>query len=262
MTQFFSKPDLYLARCGDLRCALSAVEIPGAPAFMRGLRAVFVTDVHVTPRTTDGQIEALAGKIMAGRPDIVLLGGDYSDDARGTRRFFEGVGRVTAPLGCFGAVGNNDREAFADLRELRRIMSGVGFELLVNEARTVRVHGGRLTVAGLDEYRYGKPDVSGLYPDASAPNLYRLLISHFPKVVSPMPDLMVSGHTHGGQFNLLGITPYTVGFERLIRPDRASRYIEGLHSCRGCEMLVSKGIGASRIPLRVGVRPEIHLLTF
>jgi predicted MPP superfamily phosphohydrolase len=77
-----------------------------------------------------------------------------------------------------------------------------------------------------------------------------------------MPDLMLSGHTHGGQFNLLGVTPYTFGFERLFARRRSSRFIAGLHEYRGAQMLVSKGIGMSRIPLRIGVRSEIHRIDF
>ena len=229
---------------------------------MKGLQALMISDVHALPRTTDAQMDLLARRAAALRPDIVLLCGDYSDDPAPTRRLFERLSILRAPLGMFGALGNNDREAFPDIDALRGIMARAGFALLVNESRAIPVNGGRLIVAGLDEYRYGHPDIAGLYPPEPAPDTYRLLLSHYPRAVDPMPDLMLSGHTHGGQFNLLGVTPYTVGFERLFAWKRASRYVEGLHAYRGGRVLVSKGIGASRIPLRIGVKPEINLIRF
>ena len=260
--QFFSRPDTYIGPCGDLRCTVSECRIPGAPAFMRGLRALFITDVHALPRTTASQIEALAARAADARADILLLGGDYADQAEPCKRLFEGLKRLGAPMGIYGVVGNNDREAFEDIGALRRIMSEAGVVPLINESVTLSVGGGRLIVAGLDEYKHGHPDPAGLYPAGAGEGVYRVLLSHFPRRVSPMPDLMLSGHTHGGQFNLLGITPYTIGFERLIHRNRASHFISGLHRADGGWVFVSKGIGASRIPLRVGVRPEMNLLVF
>lgn len=262
MYQFFSKPDPYFARCGNLRCSVTEARISHAPVFMKGVRALFITDVHATPRTTDADMDALAKKAAALRPDIVLLGGDYADAAAPALRLFERLAALSAPLGMYGVLGNNDREAFPEPSALRSAMARAGFALLVNEARRVSVNGGTLIVAGLDDYRYGSPDPVDLYPAAPAPDCCRLLLSHYPRMVSPMPDLMLCGHTHGGQFNLLGVTPYTIGFERLFARKRASRFIAGLHEYRGARVLVGKGIGASRIPLRVGVRPEINLIRF
>lgn len=260
--QFFSKPDRYFAPCGDLRCWVTECRVPDAPAFMRGLRALFISDVHAIPRTTDGDMAALVDRAAALKPDIVLLGGDYADRPKPALRLLNHLSALRAPLGIYAVLGNNDREAFPDISELRAAMAAAGIALLVNEARSVSVNGGTLIVAGLDEHRRGRPDATGLYPTEPAEDRYRLLLSHYPRMVDPMPDLMLSGHTHGGQFNLLGVTPYTIGFERIVARRRASRFVAGLHDYRGAQVLVSKGIGASRIPLRIGVQPEINLIRF
>ncbi len=260
--QFFSRPDCYCALCGDLRCSVTERRISHAPAFMRGVTALFISDVHALPTTADAAMTALAEKAAALRPDLLLLGGDYSDRPGPTERLFGHLAAIPAPLGRFAVVGNNDREAFPDIEKLRRIMARAGVELLINESRTLRLDGGTLIVAGLDEYRFGAPDAAGLYPDKPAPDRCRLLLSHYPRRVEPMPDVMLCGHTHGGQFNLLGVTPYTIGFERLFARRRASCFIEGLHDMDGAQVLVSKGIGASRLPLRIGVKPEIIFMRF
>lgn len=262
MYQFFSKPDRYFGFCGDLRCDVKETRIPGAPTFMKGLRVLFVSDVHATARTKAEDIAALAEKLAGVNADIILLGGDYADENEHAVRLLKGLGRLSAPLGVYAVAGNNDREAFENIADLRGLMGALGFHLLVNEAVTLRLKGGRLIVAGVDEYRYGNPDATGLYPAKADDNVYRLLLSHYPRAIEPMPDLMLSGHTHGGQFNAFGLNPYTIGFERVIHHRRASRYIEGLHRYRDSWMLVSKGIGASKLPLRIGVAPEVDLIVF
>ena len=262
MYQFLARPDAFLGISGDLRCTLVEHRITGVPPFMRGLRALFLSDIHVMPQTPQSAIEGLVARMKAVRADVVLLGGDYADLPEPAQRWLAAMRGFCAPLGVYAAVGNNDREAFPDVAVLRRRMEDAGIRLLLNESHTVKLRGGRLIVAGVDEYRRGAPEAHGLYPKKSRPDCFRLLISHYPREIDPMPDLMLSGHTHGGQFNFLGITPYAIGFERILHRDRAPRFIAGLHACRGGRIFVSKGLGASRIPLRAGVRPEMDLLLF
>ena len=262
MHQLFSRPDLYIGRCGDLRCRVAEIDVPEAPPFLRGLRALFVTDLHVLPSTGEAALSEFAGRVRALDPELILLGGDYADGAEECARLFRALAPLDAPLGCYGVAGNNDREAWPRLRRLRRVMEAAGARLLVNQAVCLPYHGGKLYIAGLDEYLYGDPRYEGLLPDKAEPGQYRILLSHFAAPVSPMPELMLCGHTHGGQFNLLGVSPYTIGFERVPRRGAPSRFIHGLHDFQGGRMLVSKGIGASRIQWRIGVRPEMHLITF
>ena len=261
MYQRFSKPDLYCARTGRLDAFVHERAISGAPAFMRGVRVLFASDTHVLPRTSDAEIDALVARMAALAPDIALLGGDYSDTAEGAVRLFDALKGLRPPLGMFGVIGNNDAEAWDSARELRRAMAKAGVRLLVNQSERLRVNGGTLYVGGVDEHRYGAPHYDGLYPVAPSPDAYRVLLSHYPCRPARAPDLMLSGHTHGGQFNALGLTPFFVGFERLSRRPR-SMAIAGLCDIGDMKLLVSKGIGASRLQLRVGVRPEVELLTF
>lgn len=263
MYQHFSRPDRYLSRCGHLDVTLVERPIGGAPSFMRGMRALFVADTHVLPRTTRADLDALMGRIAGAKPDMLLLGGDYSDAAGDTVRFFEAMEGIRPPLGSYAVIGNNDAEAWAGrLDELRAIMARQGCELLCNGAVRVPRNGGTIHIAGVDEYKFGGPDAAGLLPEAPRPDAYRILLSHYPVLTPLRPELMLCGHTHGGQFNLLGLTPFAIGFERLNRPRRASAAISGLREIDGMKLLVTKGIGASRIQLRIGVRPEMELLVF
>ena len=261
MYQFFSRPDAQISLCGDLRFHLAERRIPGAPDFMRGLRALFVSDIHADRRTSDDDMARFAARLAEARPDIAFWGGDFADSRDGAARLIEHLSALCPRLGSFAVPGNNDREAWPELGDLRRALARSGVRLLVNESAPVSANGGSIVVAGVDEYRHGCPDASGLYPTEASGACYRVLLSHFPVMPAAMPDLMLSGHTHGGQFNLFGVTPYTIGFERLYG-HRASRFISGQHEYRGAQVIVSKGIGASRLPLRIGVRPEAELLRF
>lgn len=260
--QLFSRPDWYFARTGDLTHRAVNVIIPGAPAFMKGLRAVFVSDTHVMPGTTDGQLDSLFESINALSPDILFLGGDYAEMPGDAVRFYRGLRKVNAPLGKFAVVGNNDHWEEQPIEVTCGAMAECGVRPLMNDACTVPVNGGRLIIAGVDEHLGGKPDARGLYPENREEGMYSILLSHYPCPPEVMPDLMLSGHTHGGQFNFMGITPFTVGFEGIMNREITSRAIAGLHEMNGGKLFVGKGIGASRLQLRIGVRPEIYTLQF
>ena len=111
-------------------------------------------------------------------------------------------------------IGNNDAEAWEGGWALKAVMARAGSKLLVNGGELARERrqaahrrGGRAQAR--------QPDARGLYPEVPARERYRVLLSHYPCMPDARPDLMLSGHTHGGQFNLLGLTPFSIGFERL-----------------------------------------------
>ena len=220
------------------------------------LRAVFAADFHLRRGTDPSDTAGLLAGLGA---DIVLLGGDFSDRREDALRLIDALKAVKAPLGVFAVAGNNDSEAFPKPGTLSRALERAGIRLLRNES----VDAGPLHLGGLDDCLYGRPDASGMFRGCRR---CRVLLSHYPILpevpVEDMPDLMLAGHTHGGQFNLAGLNPYAVGFESFGRR-RATHpaAVSGLHVFGRTQLLISKGIGTSRIPLRVGVRPEIHLLT-
>lgn len=228
------------------------VQISGAPAHMHGLRALFVSDVHLRRSVSDARLEMLIGLMRMQRADLLLLGGDYAEDGDSCARFFAALRKLSFPLGAYAVPGNNDP---GDAALLQSMMARAGVTLLKNRCASIRLPGGTLEIAGCDEHKYGAPRTDGLFSGDSA---YRILLSHFPILPDCACELMLSGHTHGGQFNLMGVTPYTIGFERRF-PLLAVR---GLHRIGEMQLLVSSGVGVSRLPLRIGASPRIHLLEF
>ncbi len=225
------------------------VAIPNAPAYLHGMRALFLSDIHLRRCVSEARLAALMGMIAAQQADLILLGGDYAETDDQCARFFSAFRSISAPLGCFGVIGNND-----DRRTLAGYMAAAGVKLLLNQSATLDLSGGRLQIGGCDEYKFGSPDSQDLFTKDG----YRILLSHFPIQPACAAELMLSGHTHGGQLNLLGITPYSLGFERSLRP----LAVRGRHRLGGMQLLICNGVGVSRLPLRLGAKPQLLAIEF
>lgn len=229
---------------------ITQYSIPDAPRALDGLRICFVSDVHLRGCVPDEKLDALTKLIAAQNAQLLLLGGDYGEGEKQCARFFEAVAPLRFPLGKFAVPGNNDTpEALAMAAER------AGVRLLINRTERVCYSGAALEIAGCDDYKYGSPDTKSLFSESGA---YRILISHFPVPPECACDLEFSGHTHGGQFSLFGLTPYSVFFENKY----GIAVIEGMRRMNGMRMIVSRGIGMSRLPMRVGTPPEILLTIF
>ena len=234
---------------------LVEVTIPDAPEYLHGLRILFVTDLHFSRRTPEDRYTRLKAQIAALRPDLLLLGGDYAEDYHSIVRFLGLLSGVSCPLGAYGVPGNNDYELDPGLEMLSRKTNNVGLPLLVNESVSIALPGGILHIGGCDDYKHGHPDTKQIFPEE---NGYRILISHYPVLPECRAELMLSGHTHGGQFNFFGFTPYSLGYER----KRGLCALSGLHRFGNTHVLVSNGIGVSKFPLRFGAEAQLHLLKF
>lgn len=259
MSSLFPRPDLYIGTAKSSRIACKEEALPGAPEPVKGRRTLFITDVHLRPKVDPMPLRRMIDRAHA---DLILFGGDFADTRSEALRLFDALRGLSAPLGIFAVPGNNDTEAFGSPERLARALEAIGCRLLVNES--VSLLGGTLTVGGVDEYRGGHPDCARIFPKSAGA---KLLLSHYPILprmpADALPDWILSGHTHGGQFNCLGLTPYAIGFERIGKEGSlAPAQVAGIRRMGRTTLVVSKGIGTSRIPLRIGVRPEIHLLTF
>lgn len=229
------------------------VKIKGSPAFLHGLKALFVSDVHLRPGVKDAALQALMNQMAMQQADLLLLGGDYAETDEQCDRFFRELARLHFPLGIYASPGNNDPRG---TQTLEAMMAQAKAVLLKNRSICLDLPGGRLQIGGCDDYKYGSPVTKGLFSAESAD--YRILLSHHPILPECECELMLSGHTHGGQFNLLGLTPYSIGFEYKFR----LQAVTGLHRFGEMQMAVCNGIGVSKLPLRIGAKPQILLLEF
>ena len=222
-----------------------------------GLRVALATDMHAPQEWMDGT--ALARTVAAFRPDLLLVCGDALD-RRGDEHLVRAYETLPASSGKFATLGNWEYQGGCDLARLRREYDRAGVRLLVNEAATVEVRGEPVRLVGLDDVLRGRPRLD-LLEHGSGGHARTIVMSHCPILfddvarVARFPHLVFAGHTHGGQ-----ITPFGHVF---MLPRGSGRFVRGWYEApRGRHRLyVSRGLGNSTIPLRIGSPPEISLLT-
>jgi len=228
----------------------------GAP-----LRIAVLADLHLGSHAGDvPRLVGIVEEVNALAPDLVLMPGDFLNvmPFGGGHIPPERVAALLAPLSaplCVHAVlGNHDHDFGAGRVEAS--LSAHGIEVHENRRRELRHHGAAIDLVGLTDARGGAPDLSllaGLSPQRPA-----LVLTHDPVLFRRMPagpHLMICGHTHGGQIRLPLIGVVTNASEAPLR------WTSGLVEERGARLYVSAGLGTTGLPLRIGVPPEIGLLT-
>ena len=240
--------------------------VPPSLAAFEGLSILFMTDLHVSRMFPEKALVRLIDQTAALRPDILCLGGDLAESEEDQAVMLKHIGRVSPRCGAFAVPGNNDRAHFYQNGvSLTDRLRECGVTMLVDAETHLDLPQGRLTVAGLNALTEHTRPASPLFAGARDDEL-RILMAHYPQSLSlnleicaAVPHLGLAGHTHGGQFRFLGLTPYSIYFERRMASNLMP--IAGWNDMLGFPILVSPGIGTSRLPFRLNVPPAIHLIT-
>lgn len=230
----------------------------GRPAARIGV----LSDLHAAwPLMTVARIGRIADRLLAARPDLVLLAGDFvSTHTRLARAIpVEPVAgalrRLARAVPTLAVLGNHDW--YYGGERVARALEANGVRVLRNQAERVELAAGGLWVAGLDDAWTGRDDAARALGgvDRTAP---LVVLSHVPDPFAALPPeaaLTVAGHTHGGQVCLPGWGPLRTG-SRLPR-----RQAHGLSEAHGRHLYVSGGVGTTALPIRFARPPEIALLT-
>ncbi|MBE6935162.1 MAG: metallophosphoesterase [Ruminococcaceae bacterium] len=233
------------------------VRSPVLPGMADGLRVAQITDTHFGFAYDAEDFARVVTKLNALSPHIVVFTGDLfeeydkypADDAA----IIEALSAITAPHGKYAVLGNHDHGLGAAEDSIRILESG-GFTVLSNESVTLSALG--ITLTGIDDCFFGQG--GSFDPAVFSWDGFDLVLCHEPDLFTALAgqglDLMLSGHTHGGQVRLpiLG---------ELILPYLGREYPMGSYSRAGADLFVSRGLGTSKLPLRFLCPPEIALIT-
>ena len=233
------------------------VIVPGLPAAFHGYRVAQLSDLHLGGFTPPKWGEGWARMTNAAAPDLIAITGDMVSS--GTD-FHHDIARVIGSLraadGVYVSMGNHDY--FGDGEPLVTLLREGGAVVLRNEGRTVTRNGSSLFVAGVDDTWTRRADLRRTLA-ARDPEVCTLLLAHdpdlFPLAASQGVSLVLSGHTHGGQV-ALPFFPKLLGLGKL-----AHRFHLGLYREGNSSLYVHPGLGTTGPPIRVGVAPEIAILT-
>ncbi len=222
-----------------------------------GATVAFLSDIHHGPFFSIERVRTVVELTNALTPDLILLGGDYVHrEPIYIAPCFEELARLSAPLGVYGVLGNHDH--WEDAAETRRQTERVGINLLENRAYWIERNGSRIRVGGVGDLWEDRQDVQATLGGTSDSD-FVLLVSHNPdfaeKLKSDGIDLMLAGHTHGGQCSLFGL------WAPLVPSNYGQKYRRGWVEGPHVREYVSTGIGTITPPVRFCVRPEIVLFT-
>lgn len=237
-----------------LRLSEAEIELPDLPAPFHGTRLLLISDTHSGPFVSPGALSDALARLQALAPDLIVLAGDLTSsqpcELEQTRDAYR---QLRAPLGVYATLGNHDHYS-GEPERLREIIEGLGIEVLHNRAVQIEREGASLSLAGVDDLLLGEPDLDAALRGTVAPVI---LVSHNPDLFFEAArrgvSLVLSGHTHAGQIRMPGLPVLA----------RQSRYRldEGRYRVGDSELVVSRGLGAVGLPLRLWCPPEAVLLT-
>lgn len=242
------------------------VPIAGLTAPFAGLRIVQLSDFHCGQRVTPAYLSEAVELAQAQRGDITVLTGDFIHKGhKHIERMAEVVGKLSAPHGVYAVLGNHDYSVRNSLgirkyRHLHRAVADAltsrGIRVLRNETVPVIRDGRRLHLTGVEDLWSRACDLDRAFTGI-CPSIPRVVLAHNPRTVERLGahrcDLMLSGHTHGGQINLPGLGRVTLG--RNVR-----KFAAGMYQYGNSFLYVNKGVGFG-FPVRYGVRPEVAVFT-
>jgi predicted MPP superfamily phosphohydrolase len=245
--------------------------VEGLSSALSQLTIVQLTDIHAGPFMPPEELAAYVETINRLKPDLIALTGDFVASSPSEADPCVAVlSELRARYGTFACLGNHD--VYAGIEdELERRFGEKGIQVLRNGAVSLPVGNSRLNLLGIDDLKWGKPDLPRALEAADKePGEVRILLSHrpeiFPDAAGRGIDLTLSGHYHGGQIKLVDapwnlslarlVTPYAEGLFRLPRGDNPA-----ISTAKGSTLFVGRGIGITGLPIRINCPPQIAHLT-
>jgi predicted MPP superfamily phosphohydrolase len=224
------------------------------PVKLDGLRVVHLSDLHYGPLVNPQHLERAVKVANDLRPDLIALTGDYISQDRGyAAPCAEVVGQLRARHGVYAVLGNHDH--WTDAALIADLFRAEGIRVLVNEGARMDLRAESFWLAGVDDTMVGLEDLSLALAGAQH-NEFKLLLAHNPTILRRAAragvDLVLSGHTHGGQVT------WRSEKSRSGRPRR--RLLRGLGRRGNTQIYVTRGLGTVVLPIRYGCPPEISVL--
>ena len=254
----------------------TTIKFPNLPEAFIGFKIIQLSDIHAGSFTRSEPIEKAIQKINAANADLIFFTGDLVNNVSSEMEPFMHIfDKLKAKYGVISITGNHDygdyvtwdtpEEKEQNFKDFVAIHKNMGWDLLLNENRTIERNGEKIAIVGVENWgggrfaKYGKFDVAFKGTEGIP---FKILLSHDPSSWEarvqkeyPQTDLTFSGHTHGAQF----------GIENKWLKWSPSQYIykqwAGLYNEGKQYLYVNRGFGFLGYPGRVGILPEIAEIT-
>jgi uncharacterized protein len=240
------------------------IKLPRLPDAFAGMKIVQISDFHFEEYTEAAFLESIVRKVNALGPDLVVLTGDFVSSKPLPKRMTIGLGyhcaEILGQIQCplrYAIMGNHD--ALVGAAAVTDALLSQGIPVLANSFVPLERQGQRVWLAGIEDALQERPRLSHALPAGRGDGEPIILLAHEPDfadhAVGRRVDLILSGHTHGGQVLLPFLPP-------LMLPDMGVKYVHGLFRLGdGMQLYVNRGIGAVNLPFRFRCPPEITAIT-
>lgn len=230
---------------------------------MNDLKIAFISDIHYNHFMNKERLTKMIERINAFKPDILLFGGDLFDDPtlypideNVTKELAECLSQLQADYGKFAVLGETDHHESV-LPIVEDLLFQADFELLNNQNIQFTKEGAStIYLIGIDSLVGGNPDVEMSLQEVDT-NAFTIVLTHAPDLISQLPsngiDLVLAGHSHGGQIAL----PF-IG--ALNKKEGALSYSKGEYWINQTQLIVSNGMGTTDTDIRIFADPQCHIL--
>lgn len=254
----------------------TSIRFSNLPPAFDGFKIIQLSDIHAGSFTRTAPVEKVVAEINALNPDLILFTGDLVNNvAEEMTPYLSVFDKLKAKHGVFSITGNHDygdyvhwdseEEKAANFEAFKTVHQKMGWDLLLNENRTISKDGQSIALLGIENWGGGRFTKYGDFEQAMKgvePTAFKILMSHDPsswdmriRTAYPDIDLTLSGHTHGAQF----------GVENKWLKWSPSQYIykqwAGLYQEGKQFLYVNRGFGFLGYPGRVGILPEVAEIT-
>lgn len=234
------------------------LQLKNLPAALNGLTIGLISDIHSGPYMSKEEIDEYVKALNSLQPDIVFVPGDFVTMLqKEIYPVIESLSELKARYGVYGCLGNHEFYSRAP-DDITKRLEDAGVKMLRNENVTVNVKGHKLALIGIDDLGHGDnfPAARQTVPlDA-----LKILMTHkpyfFPRAAEAGMDLVLAGHTHGGQVVFVKVGDFALAPATIV-----SKYVAGLYEIGDSLMYVSRGVGTIGVPFRINCPPEVTLFT-
>jgi uncharacterized protein len=252
------------------------IELKNLPENLKGLRIVQVNDIHSGPFMDVELMNKYVRVINDLNPDLIFIPGDLVNSALDEVYMFnESFKNLKSKYGTYATLGNHDYFSDANLIA-EKVINETPIKLLRNKSELIKINEAEFMLMGMEDTPHSGVNVGGVihgYLDESIKDaiskvdnsedkyssLNKILLYHkpylFPNILDKNIDLILSGHTHGGQVVLFNLDVINISIASMVSP-----YIQGLYKKGNSQMYISSGIGTVGLPIRLNCPPEITVL--
>lgn len=265
-----------LVNASLLRIRRAEVMVPDLPRGFDGKTLLYVSDIDLCGLNTPARAGAVFDQLQSLQPDILILGGDYnstslldrlnqsdnspvdeSETIESRLDFFHYIRAFQAPMGKYAIAATED----VQWSNLREVMAQNGVQSLDNRKIELRSEGDTLWLVGVSGKVSSLNDAGRAFSRgdcvvviAEGPDLLPVLMTSEASDSGFWADMILCGHTHGGQIRLFGRSVLSL-------TDAEQRFISGWNTQSGIPILTSEGMGCEGLNLRLGTEPQVWLIT-